>query len=61
MEQKFNKYEYDRKFEKDNYCRFSVVLPKELRQMIEDASETAQMSKNAWIKQAIEEKLAKSK
>lgn len=60
-EKKFNKYEYDRKFHAEHYCRFNIALPKEMREIIEQAAADAGMSKNAWLRQAIEEKLARDK
>ena len=50
----FDKAAYDKQFQKDHYYRLNVVLPKDMRQVIDASSG---MSKNAFIKAAIMEKL----
>lgn len=56
-EKKFNKAEYDKQFQKENYYRLNVVLPKDMRPIIDEAVSKSGMSKNAYIKEAIEQKL----
>ncbi len=58
-EKKFDKYEYDRKYHAEHYCRFGLALPKEMKEVIEKAAADAGMSRNAFIKSAIEEKIAR--
>lgn len=48
------------KYEAKAYDRLSVVIPKGKKPEIQAAAEAAGLSVNAWIGQAIEEKLAKS-
>lgn len=57
IEKTFNKAEYDKQFQKEHYYRLNVVLPKELRAIIDAAVKQAGVSKNAFIKQAIMEKI----
>lgn len=57
IEKTFNKSEYDKQFQKDNYYRLNVVLPKDLRTVIDEAVSRSGMSKNAYIKSAIMEKI----
>lgn len=59
MEKTFNKSEYDKQFQKENYYRLNVVLPKDMRAVIDEAVKALGMSKNAFIKEAIMEKLNK--
>ena len=61
MEKTFNKSEYDKQFQKENYYRLNVVLPKDMRAVIDEAVKASGMSKNAFIKEAIMEKLNKGK
>ena len=56
-EKKFNKYEYDRAYHAEHYWRFNIAIPKEMKDVIDTAAKEAGLSKNAWLKQAIEEKL----
>lgn len=53
----FDQVEYNRKYEKDHYYRLNVVLPKEMRPVIDAAVKSAGVSKNAFIKAAILEKI----
>lgn len=53
----FDKAAYDKQFQKDHYYRLNVVLPKDMRQMIDAAVASSGMSKNAFIKAAIMEKM----
>lgn len=53
----FDKAAYDKQFQKDHYYRLNVVLPKDMRQVIDAAVASSGMSKNAFIKAAIMEKL----
>ena len=53
----FNQAEYTKQFQKENYYRLNVVLPKDLRPVIDDAVSKSGMSKNAFIKAAILEKI----
>lgn len=42
---------------KDRYARFNVVAPAEMREPIKQAAEASGMSVNAWIIEAIRDKL----
>lgn len=57
VEKKFDQAAYNRQFEKENYYRLNVVLPKDLRTVIDAAVSKTDMSKNAFIKAAILEKI----
>lgn len=59
MEKTFNQSEYTKQFQKENYYRLNVVLPKDMRAVIDEAVKASGMSKNAFIKEAIMEKLNK--
>lgn len=61
MEKTFNQSEYTKQFQKENYYRLNVVLPKDMRAVIDEAVKASGMSKNAFIKEAIMEKLNKGK
>lgn len=56
-EKNFNKAEYDKKYQKENYYRLNVVLPKSMRERIDNAVARSGKSKNAYIREAIEEKI----
>lgn len=53
----FNQAEYTKQFQKEHYYRLNVVLPKDLRPVIDEAVSRAGTSKNAYIKSAIMEKI----
>lgn len=53
------RYEYQKKYHAENYYRMNIAIPKEMRSVIDEAAKAAGMSKNAFIKQAIEEKIAR--
>lgn len=57
VKKEFDQVAYNRQFEKDHYYRLNVVLPKELRPVIDEAVKQAGTSKNAFIKAAILEKI----
>lgn len=57
VEKEFDQVAYNRQFEKEHYYRLNVVLPKELRPVIDNAVAKAGTSKNAYIKSAILEKI----
>lgn len=59
MEKTFNQSEYTKQFQKENYYRLNVVLPKDMRAVIDEAVKASGMSKNAFIKEAIIEKINK--
>lgn len=59
MAEKFDKVAYNTAYNKENYYRLNIVLPKDMRSIVEEAAKSAGMSKNAWFKEAIEEKLAR--
>ncbi len=61
VEKNFNKAEYDKQFQKENYYRLNIVLPKELRPVIDEAVAKSGKSKNQYIKEAILEKLERDK
>ena len=50
---------YTKQFQKENYYRLNVVLPKDMRAVIDEAVKASGMSKNAFIKEAIIEKINK--
>lgn len=56
-EKTFNKAEYDKQFMRDNYYRLTVVLPKEMRAVIDEAASKAGVSKNGFVIDAIQEKI----
>lgn len=54
----FNKYEYDRKYHKENYYRMNIVLTrKEMREELKDAAVKEGKSLNRFILDALAEKL----
>lgn len=53
----FNKAEYDKQFQKEKYYRLNVVLPKDMRAVIDGVVAKSGKSKNAFIREAIEEKI----
>lgn len=57
IEKKFNQAEYTREYQKENYYRLNVVLPKDMRERIDQAVARSGKSKNAYIREAIEEKM----
>ena len=61
MEETKDKYRHQKKYHEEHYYRYNIVIPKEMRPLIDEAAKAAGMSKNAWLKEAIETKLAESK
>ena len=59
INKEFNKYEYDKQYHKEHYYRMNVVLPKEMRAVIDEAASRAGVSKNRFIIDAIQEKIDK--
>ncbi len=53
----FDQAAYTKQFQKEHYYRLNVVLPKDMRPVIDAAVASSGMSKNAFIKAAIMEKL----
>lgn len=53
----FNQAEYNKQFQKEHYYRLNVVLPKDMRSIIDEAVSKSGMSKNAYIKEAIVQKI----
>lgn len=53
----FDRLKYNREYSKENYYRLNVVLPKDLRPVIDEAVSKSGKSKNAFIKTAIMEKI----
>ena len=56
-EKKFDKAKYDREYQRQNYYRLNVVLPKDMRERIDQAVARSGKSKDAYIREAIEEKM----
>lgn len=53
----FNKYEYDKQYDKDNYTHMNLTLPKEYRERIAEAAQKTGLSKNAFVKSAVDRRL----
>lgn len=53
----FDKYAYDKKYNKENYHHVNLSLPKEYKDLLTEAARKRDMSKNAFIKDAIEKQL----
>ena len=53
----FDRLKYNREYSKENYYRLNIVLPKEMRSVIDEAVSRSGKSKNAYIKSAILEKI----
>ena len=53
----FDKYAYDKKYNKENYHHVNLVLPKDFKSLLTEASEKSGMSRNAFIRDAIEKQL----
>ena len=59
LTKEFNQAEYTKQYEKTHYYRLNVVLPKEMREVIDEAVKASGLSKNAFIKEAILEKIGR--
>ena len=57
LTKEFDRLKYNREYSKENYYRLNIVLPKDLRPIIDDAASRSGKSKNAFIKSAILEKI----
>lgn len=57
INKEFNQAIYNKQYEKEHYYRLNVVLPKDLRSTIDEAVSKSGLSKNAFIKSAILEKI----
>ena len=53
----YDKKAYDRRYDKNNYHHVNLVLPKRHRELISRAAEQCGMSKNAFIRDAVEKRL----
>lgn len=60
INKEFNKDKYDKQYHKDHYKRATVTLTKNESEIVEHAAASAGMTKSAWIKAAIMEKLERS-
>ena len=57
-EKTFNKYEYDRKYHRENYYRMNIVLTrKEMREELKEAAAKEGKSLNKFILDTLTEKL----
>ena len=59
MSENSERYKHQIKYHQEHYYRMNIVIPKEMRGIIDEAAKSAGMSKNAWLKEAIEGKLAR--
>lgn len=55
----FNKAAYDNQYIKEHYARISLILAPALRDELKQAATAAGVSVNAYIAQAIKDKLSK--
>lgn len=53
----FDKTAYDQKFDKENYDHINLVLPKGYKDLLASVAKEVNISRNLFIRQAIEEKL----
>lgn len=51
---KFNRDEYNKKYSKEHYVRFSASVKPELKQRVDDFCKRAGISKTEFIRRAIE-------
>lgn len=54
VNKQYNKYEYNLEYQKEHYYRFNIALPKSYKEMIDEKSKAAGLSKNAWLKMLID-------
>lgn len=59
--EKFNKVAYDNAFIKENYDRINFIVPKGEKEVIKVAAEQAGKSVNAYILEAVHEKMERGK
>lgn len=57
INKEFDRAAYNKEYEKEKYYRLNVVLPKDMRERIDQAAARSGKSKNAYIREAIEEKI----
>ena len=57
INKEFDRAAYNKEYEKEKYYRLNVVLPKDMRERIDQAAARSGKSKNAYIREAIEEKM----
>ena len=57
INKEFDRAAYNKEYEKEKYYRLNVVLPKDMRERIDNAVARSGKSKNAYIREAIEEKI----
>ena len=58
-DKKFDKIKYNNSFNKDAYDRFSLMLPKGKKEIIQKYAKRKNESINAFVNRAIDEALAK--
>ena len=57
---KFDKVKYNNSFNKESYDRFSLMLPKGKKEIIQEYAKRNGESINAFVNRAIDEALAKA-
>lgn len=58
-DKKFDKIKYNNSFNKDAYDRFSLMLPKGKKEIIQEYAKRKNESINSFVNRAIDEALAK--
>lgn len=51
---KFNRSEYNKKYQKEHYARFAANLPPELKKRVDDYCRETNISKTEFIRRAID-------
>ena len=54
---KFNQVKYQNEYNRQNYDRFSLMLPKGKKELIKEAAKAVGLSMNEYINKIIDEKL----
>ena len=54
MKQSEHKYEYDRKYHKENYDRLNIVIKKGKKDIYKKQAESEGLSLNKWITQILD-------
>lgn len=56
-EKKTDRLDYIKDYQKENYYRMTVLMPKEMRARIEEEAEKSGESKNGYVVKAIQDRL----
>lgn len=61
MEEKFSAYSYINQYQKDNYERITILMPKQKGQALKEYCKSKKLKMSSFIQQCIDEKMKRLK